>query len=72
MYSIDYYNKEQFPQHQKDWKRLQKGNDMTIYQSYAWYKMLNEQYAPEDTKQYISVYAVIKSNGTPVLKELYD
>ena len=67
MYSIDYINKEQFPKLQKDWERLQKGNDMTIYQSYAWYKMLNKQYVPEDTKQYISVYAVIKNDGIPVL-----
>lgn len=67
MYSIDYYNKKQFPLLQNDWERLQKGHDMTIYQSYAWYKMLNMQYVPEDTKQYISIYAVIKSDGIPVL-----
>ena len=67
MYSIDYYKKEQFSQLQKDWERLQKGPDMTMYQSYAWYKMLNKQYVPEDTKQYISVYAVIKNDGIPVL-----
>ena len=67
MYSIDYYNKEQFPLLQRDWERLQKGNDMTIYQSYAWYKMLNKQYVPEDTKQYISVYAIIKNDEIPVL-----
>lgn len=67
MYSIDYYNKKQFPQLQKDWEQLQKGHDMTIYQSYAWYKMLNEQYVPEDTKQYVSVYATVKNDGTPVL-----
>ena len=67
MYSIDYYNKEQFPQLKKDWERLQKGNDMTIYQSYAWYEMLNKVYVPEDTKLYISVYAVIKNDGIPVL-----
>ena len=67
MYSIDYIKKEEFPKLQEDWERLQKGNDMTIYQSYAWYKMLNKQYVPEDTKQYISVYAVIKNDGIPVL-----
>ena len=67
MYSIDYYNKEQFSQLQKDWERLQKGHDMTMYQSYAWYKMLNEQYVPEDTKHYISIYAVINYDSIPVL-----
>ena len=67
MYSIDYYNKEQFSLLQEDWERLQKGREMTIYQSYAWYKMLNKQYVPEDTKQNISVYAVIKNDGISVL-----
>ena len=29
--------------------------------------MLNKQYVPEDTKQYISIYAVIKNDSIPVL-----
>jgi CelD/BcsL family acetyltransferase involved in cellulose biosynthesis len=67
MYSAEYYTKDQFPLLRKDWNRLEKGIDMTAYQSYAWYEMLNKIYVPQDTKDYISVYILIKRNGQTIL-----
>lgn len=65
-YSISYYKKEYFPSLKADWKTLEKGNDMTYYQSYDWYEFLNEYYVPDDTSNYISIYVVLK-RGEEVL-----
>ena len=65
--SIEYYKKEQFYLLQEDWKRLEVGSDMTYYQSYDWYNMLNEHFVPDDTLNYISIYAVLKKDNAAIM-----
>lgn len=67
LFSIEYYKKEQFYLLQEDWKRLEIGSDMTYYQSYDWYEMLNEHYVPDDTSDYISIYAVLKKDNVVIM-----
>lgn len=67
MYTIDYFSKKQLPLLKEDWLELQKGVDMTIYQSYDWYEMLNKLYVPKDTNNFISIYSLIKKNGKAVV-----
>lgn len=66
-YVVEYYHKDNFFLIESEWKYLEKGPDMTPYQSYAWYKMLNDCYVPEDTSYYTSVYASIKKNNKTIL-----
>ena len=66
-YTIDYINKCDFPTLKEQWRYLEKGSDMTYYQSYDWYEMLNECYVPEDTNNYSSIYAVVKRDGEVIL-----
>ncbi|MCQ2484936.1 MAG: hypothetical protein MJ168_06345 [Clostridia bacterium] len=44
MITIKTYNCEQFCELENDWKNLQNGSDMTVFQQYIWYYGLNEQY----------------------------
>lgn len=67
MYSVDYYNIEQFPLLRKEWEKLEIGDDMTVFQSYNWYEMLNKYYVPGNTKNYISIYATVRKSGKVVL-----
>lgn len=67
LFSVEYYNKEQFPLLQKEWRNLEKGIDMTYYQSYDWYEMLNEHYVPNDTSNYSSIYAVLKKEKIVIM-----
>ena len=66
-YLVNYYNREQFPLLKEEWRKLEKGVDMTYYQSYDWYQMLNEYYVPEDTHNYSSVYAVLKKEDRIIM-----
>jgi len=64
---VDYYSKELFPKLKTSWEVLEKGPDMTCFQSYKWYEMLNGCYVPDDTKDFVSVYAVVRQNERTVL-----
>ena len=67
MYSLAFYKREQFHMLEKDWKRLERGGDMTLYQSYDWYEMLNKVYLPQDSSNYESVYITLKRNSDIVV-----
>lgn len=66
-YETEYINIENFSKLESIWKELEKGEDMTSFQSYRWYQMLNECYVPKDTPNYLSIYAVVKRNNEIVL-----
>ena len=66
-YKTEYYNIENFSKLESVWKELEKGEDMTSFQSYHWYQMLNECYVPKDTPNYLSIYAVVKRDNEIVL-----
>ena len=67
IYTIDYYNIECFSKLMCAWKKLERGKDMTSFQTYSWYEMLNECYVPKDTLNYLSIYAVVKREEEVVL-----
>lgn len=66
-YTIELYSPASFSRLESAWKDLQKGRDMTIFQSYSWYSMLNICYVPQDTPYFTSLYAVIKRGEETVL-----
>lgn len=67
MFTIEYYKKEQFHLLKDKWEQLENGTDMTAYQSYAWYDMLNKHYVPIDSKKQISRYALVKDDGKCII-----
>jgi len=62
-YNIKYVPAKDMERIQDEWKALETGEEMTLFQSYEWYQMLLEKYIPEDTKNFESVYAVVEANG---------
>lgn len=65
--SVDFFSIDEYDQLEEDWRKIEKGHDMTIFQSYEWYKMLIEKSVPSDTLYYESVFAVVKENGVTSL-----
>ncbi len=63
-YSVEYIPAVCQDRIEKDWRRLETGNEMTLFQSYDWYKMLIDFYVPKDTKHYESVFALVKKAET--------
>lgn len=61
--SIDYLPSNKLNEIEQDWKFLETGSEMTLFQSFEWNKMLLQYYVPKDTKFYCSLYAVVKKNG---------
>ncbi len=66
-YSITYYSPEKLSQLETIWKNLEKGQDMTYFQSYNWYTMLNNCYVPQDTSDFTSIFAVVKRDNEAIL-----
>ncbi len=66
-YQVEYISKNVFSCLDTNWKQLEKGSDMTYFQSYDWYEMLNDIYVPEDTENFVSVYAVVRRAGLVIL-----
>jgi len=62
-YKIKYTPAKQLSLIEKEWRSLEIGKEMTLFQSYDWYNMLLEYYIPEDTKNFVSVFAVIEDDG---------
>ena len=49
-YIIDYYKKDQISQLRECWLKLERGTEMTWFQTFAWHSMLvSEGCIPEDT-----------------------
>ena len=66
-YTIQYIPKNQFPSLKDSWKKLEKGEDMSIFQTYDWNEALNEYYIPDSTKKYKAVYAIVKKDGVTIM-----
>ena len=66
-YETVYFDIECFSNLESVWKDLEKGQDMTSFQTYRWYKMLNECYVPKDTPNFLSIYAVVKRDNEVIL-----
>ncbi len=67
LFTIEYFNKSSLCNLEKEWKRLEIGSDMTIFQSYEWNKMLVNFSIPDDTFNYESRFAVVKANNITIL-----
>ena len=64
MPEVRFYNAEQFGELENDWKNLQSGQDMTVFQQYIWYYGLNQQYIKGCFKSgEQAVYAVAIEDG---------
>lgn len=66
-YNIRYVKGIHLNQIQDEWKALETGEEMTLFQSYQWHQVLLRQYIPMDTSKFESLYAVVESNGNPCL-----
>lgn len=66
-YSVDYIPSKRLYDIKDIWKTLENGRDMTLFQSYDWYNMLLDCYIPEDTNNYISVFAVVSCDNHPCM-----
>jgi hypothetical protein len=66
-YSIKFFDKKSFNLLEEDWKSLEKGADMTVFQSYDWNKMLVDVYLPDGSRNYESRFVLVKHEGKAVL-----
>lgn len=66
-YNITYVEGKNLNQIQDEWKALETGKEMTMFQSYQWYQMLLEHYIPMDTRVFVSLFAIVKSEGHPCM-----
>lgn len=66
-YNVRYVKGIHLSQIRDEWKALETGEEMTMFQSYQWYQVLLEQYVPADTRQFESLYAVVESDGQPCM-----
>lgn len=66
-YSVRYVNGKYLSQIRKEWEELQLGEDMTMFQSYPWFQMLQKKYIPQDTNKFESVFAVVESEDKPCM-----
>lgn len=66
-YTIKYVPAKDLELLQEEWKTLETGEEMTLFQSYEWYVMLLKHYIPEDTNNFESVYALVETDGQPCM-----
>lgn len=68
-YTILDYGNDTFNQLEKYWRQLERGADMTAFQSYDWYKGLQPLYAKERTKNLFRKwrYILLLRDSQPVL-----
>ena len=66
-YNIRYVKGIHLDQIQDEWKALESGDEMTMFQSFLWHLVLLEQYIPMDTDKFESIYAIVESDGLPCM-----
>ena len=66
-YEVRYIGGRHLDKIREEWIVLQAGNEMTMFQSYQWYQMLQDYYVPTDTREFESVYALVESDGKPCM-----
>lgn len=66
---VEFYLPKQFENLKSDWERLQKGSEMTAYQSFEWHASLNKLYGSEKVKNKVRIwfYAVVKKKDKVVM-----
>ena len=66
-YKVRYITAQRIHDIHDEWKTMETGEEMTLFQSYEWYEMLLQHYIPEDTRNFESVYALVEADGQPCL-----
>ena len=66
-YSIKYVKGNDLNKIQDEWKALETGEEMTLFQSYQWHLVLLEQYIPTDTANFESIYAIVETDSHPCM-----
>jgi len=66
-YSIKYIPAKDLELIQTEWRELETGEEMTLFQSYEWYVILLKYYIPEDTHHFESVFAIVEADGKPIM-----
>jgi hypothetical protein len=64
---IEYCKKDCFSSLEHVWRQLERGNDMTIFQSYDWNKMIVDHCLPPDTYYYETVFVTVRNHEMPLL-----
>lgn len=72
MYSLKYYTLSQISKLEDTWRQLEKGQDMTYFQRYDWYKMLSAlNIKTRNHKFEITLVEVLKGNQTVMIAPLW-
>lgn len=68
-YSVEVFTPEQFDLLHDCWKQLESGEDMSIFQTYDWFKNINALYFKEHTKNIFRrwEYILIRLDNEPVM-----
>lgn len=68
-YTVKGYGPSQYDQLKMQWRMLETGDDMTIFQSFNWYKNINALYFKEKTKNVFRrwEYILVEEDGRPVM-----
>lgn len=67
MYSISVFKREELSILRNEWLFLEKGSEMTYFQSYHWNYMLTQK-TPADSKNCEAIYCLVKNqDGVPLL-----
>ncbi len=66
-YSIEYVSRDDFSTLQNDWEKLERGEDMTYFQTFSWYRMLLEKDTTKDTKNHEVVFVKVADNAGALL-----
>lgn len=69
VYRVHSFNTKQFAQLEDAWKRLERGADMTAFQSYQWMELVNEHALHERASRAMvrTRYYLVERDGVPVL-----
>ncbi len=67
--NVRFYDRYEFENLKEQWEQLEKGNEMTAFQAYSWYRSLNELYKTETRKNHFRdwFYAVAYENNQPIM-----
>lgn len=68
--NVEIFSPNEFMKLEKAWLTLEKGEDMTCFQTFEWYKILNKQFLAEKKKNFFrkGIYALVSDeNGNPLL-----
>ena len=66
-YSVQFTYKEQFHHLEREWRKLETGNDMTYFQLYDWYKMLIGLQQKDSWAHEIVFCSVIDASGKTIM-----